>query len=136
MDKETFVRLIDERADSLYRVAWAILGNNADAADALHVEMVVAVYTPEKPVYLLDAFDEEAIRQKWDECYYVIVDGDGMVFYDEEEQRLFHGMPGSVLDYEGQGLFRSDMKVTFDLDLKAARAAVRRPELPVPVTIK
>lgn len=49
MDKETFVRLIDERADSLYRVAWAILGNNADAADALHVEMVVAVYTPEKP---------------------------------------------------------------------------------------
>ena len=35
MDKETFVRLIDERADSLYRVAWAILGNNADVADAL-----------------------------------------------------------------------------------------------------
>ena len=102
--------------------------------DTLHVEMVVAVYTPEKPVYLMDAFDEEAIRQKWDEGYYVIVDGDGMVFYDEEEQRLFHGMPGSVLDYEGQGLLRSEMKVAFDLDLKAARAAVRRPELPVPVT--
>jgi len=35
MDKESFVRLIDERADSLYRVAWTILGNNADVADAL-----------------------------------------------------------------------------------------------------
>lgn len=35
MDKESFVRLIDRRADSLYRVAWAILGNNADVADAL-----------------------------------------------------------------------------------------------------
>lgn len=35
MDKETFVRLMDARADSLYRVAWAILGNNADVADAL-----------------------------------------------------------------------------------------------------
>jgi len=35
MDKESFVRLIDGRADSLYRVAWAILGNNADVADAL-----------------------------------------------------------------------------------------------------
>ena len=35
MDKDTFVRLIEERADSLYRVAWAILGNNADVADAL-----------------------------------------------------------------------------------------------------
>lgn len=35
MDKENFVHLIEERADSLYRVAWAILGNNADVADAL-----------------------------------------------------------------------------------------------------
>lgn len=35
MDKETFVRLIESRADSLYRVAWAILGNDADVADAL-----------------------------------------------------------------------------------------------------
>ena len=35
MDKETFVTLIERRSDSLYRVAWAILGNNADVADAL-----------------------------------------------------------------------------------------------------
>lgn len=35
MDKETFVRLMDARADSLYRVAWAILGHSADVADAL-----------------------------------------------------------------------------------------------------
>lgn len=35
MDKEAFVRLLEGRADSLYRVAWAILGNDADVADAL-----------------------------------------------------------------------------------------------------
>lgn len=35
MDKEHFVSLIQDRADSLYRVAWAILENNADVADAL-----------------------------------------------------------------------------------------------------
>ena len=35
MDKDTFVTLIESKGESLYRVAWAILGNNADAADAL-----------------------------------------------------------------------------------------------------
>lgn len=35
MDKDTFVALIEARGESLYRVAWAILENNADAADAL-----------------------------------------------------------------------------------------------------
>ena len=35
MDKDTFVTLIEGRGESLYRVAWAILGNSADAADAL-----------------------------------------------------------------------------------------------------
>jgi len=103
-------------------------------SDTLHVEMVVGVYTPEKPVYQMQGFDEEAIRKKWDEGYYVIVDGDGMIFFDEEEQRLFHGFPGRVLDYVEQGLARSEMTVSFDLDLKAARASVRRPELPAPVT--
>lgn len=102
--------------------------------DTLHVEMVVGVYTPEKPVYQMEGFDAAAIQQKWDEGYYVIVDGDNMIFYDEEEQRLVQGLPGPVLDYEAQGLLRSEMKVSFDLDLKAARASVRHPELPQPVT--
>lgn len=35
MDKETFVSLMEEKTDALYRVAWAILGNDADAADAM-----------------------------------------------------------------------------------------------------
>lgn len=35
MEKERFVQLIEAKADSLYRVAWAILENNADVADAL-----------------------------------------------------------------------------------------------------
>ncbi|MBQ2930474.1 MAG: hypothetical protein IJD99_09700 [Clostridia bacterium] len=102
--------------------------------DTLHVEMVVGVYSPEKPVYQMEGFDAAAIQQKWDEGYYVIVDGDGMIFYDEEEQRLVQGFPGRVLDYEAQGLLRSEMTVSFDLDLKAARASVRYPELPPPLT--
>ena len=35
MDKDTFVSLIEAKGESLYRIAWAILGNNADVADAL-----------------------------------------------------------------------------------------------------
>lgn len=35
MDKETFVQLMEDKTDALYRVAWAILGNDADAADAM-----------------------------------------------------------------------------------------------------
>lgn len=35
MDKDTFVTLIEAKGESLYRVAWAILENNADASDAL-----------------------------------------------------------------------------------------------------
>ena len=110
------------------RVPDGVTGNT------LHVEMVVGVYTPEKPVYQMGGFDAAAIQQKWDEGYYVIVDGDGMIFYDEEEQRLVQGFPGRVLDYEAQGLLRSEMKVSFDLDLKAARASVRHPDLPAPFT--
>ena len=102
--------------------------------DTLHVEMVIGVYTPEKPVYQMEGFDEEVIRQKWAEGYYVIVDGDDMIFYDEEEQRLCLGQPGPLLDYEEQGLTRSEMTVRFDLDLKAARAFIQRPELPEPIT--
>lgn len=35
MDQESFVQQIEAKADSLYRVAWAILANNADVSDAL-----------------------------------------------------------------------------------------------------
>lgn len=35
MDKASFVTLMESREDSLFRVAWAILENHADVADAL-----------------------------------------------------------------------------------------------------
>lgn len=35
MDKSTSVQLIEGRAETLFRVAWSILANNADVADAL-----------------------------------------------------------------------------------------------------
>ena len=112
---------------------WCLLPGDL-TGDTLHVEMTVGIYTPEKPVYLMEGFDAEAIWQKWDEGYYVIVDGDGMIFYDAAEDALFQGFPGAVLDDAAQGLLRSEMTICFDLDLEAARASVRHPELPAPVT--
>ncbi|MBE5811245.1 MAG: hypothetical protein E7318_09970 [Clostridiales bacterium] len=99
--------------------------------NTLHVEMIVSVYTPDKPVYLMDEFDADAIRQKWNEGYYVIAGGDGFIINDPEEG-LVQGF-GPVNQVTGVGLSRSEMKVGFDLDLKAARASVRTPELPAPV---
>lgn len=100
--------------------------------NCLHVEMIVGVYTPEKPVYLMDVFDTKAIQQKWNEGYYVIVGGDGFII-DDPEEGLVQGF-GPVNKVTGAGLLRSEMQVSFDLDLKAARASVRHPELPAPVT--
>lgn len=100
--------------------------------DCLHVEMIVGVYTPEKPVYLMDVFDTKAIQQKWNEGYYVIVGGDGFII-DDPEEGLVQGF-GPVNKVTGAGLLRSEMKISFDLDLKAARASVRHPKLPDPVT--
>lgn len=100
--------------------------------NCLHVEMIVGVYTPEKPVYLMDVFDTKAIQQKWNEGYYVIVGGDGFII-DDPEEGLVQGF-GPVNKVTGAGLLRSEMKISFDLDLKAARASVLHPHLPAPVT--
>lgn len=111
---------------------WVRLPNDL-TGDALHVEMVVGVYTPDRPVYHIDEFDRDAVQQKMDEGYYVIVGGDGLLFNDPEEG-LIHGFPGPTMNHAVEGLLRSEMKVGFDLDLKAARASIRHPELPAPVT--
>lgn len=42
MDQQRFVAQIEARADSLYRVAWAILEHNADVADALQETALLA----------------------------------------------------------------------------------------------
>lgn len=99
----------------------------------LHVEMVVGVYTPEKPVFLLDEFDPELAAAKHAEGYYVIAGGDGFIVDDPEAGLVqCYGRVNAVI---GADLTRSEMKLTFDLDLKAARASVRTPKLPEPVTM-
>lgn len=105
---------------------------DALTADTLRVEMLVGVYTTDKPVFHIDTFDPEAIQQKHEEGCYVIVGGDGFIISDPEAG-LVQGF-GPVNEATGAGLLRSEVQVCFDLDLKAARASVRTPELPRPVT--
>ncbi|MGN0753614.1 MAG: DUF4179 domain-containing protein [Aristaeellaceae bacterium] len=103
------------------------------SGDKLHVEMVVGVYSPEKPVFCMDEFDPDLAAAKRTEGYYVIADGDGFII-DDPEEGLVHCF-GRVNAATGAGLNRSEMKLTFDLDLKAARASVRTPKLPEPITV-
>ncbi len=42
MDKATYLAALESRQASLYRVAWAILGNRADVADALQDTALLA----------------------------------------------------------------------------------------------
>lgn len=108
--------------------------------DDLHVELVIGVYTPVKPVYHLyvgnpdygkNIFDADLIRKKWAEGYYVIAGGDGFVIDDPEEGPVwaFSG----VNEKTSANLARSEIAVHFELDLKDARASVR--ELPLPDSI-
>lgn len=42
MDKATYLAALESRRESLFRVAWAILGNRADVADALQDTALLA----------------------------------------------------------------------------------------------
>ncbi len=42
MDKQTYLEALESRRESLFRVAWAILGNRADVADALQDTALMA----------------------------------------------------------------------------------------------
>lgn len=101
--------------------------------DTLHVEMVIGLYTPDKPVYLMDAFDAAVARAKLEEGYYVIAGGEGFVV-DDPEEGLFHGF-GMVNHVTGKGLTRTEMTVAFDLDLAGGRKTRRELPLPEPITV-
>ena len=100
--------------------------------DRLHVEMIVGVYTPEKPVFRMEEFDPDLAAAKRAEGFYVIAGGDGFIINDPKEGLV--QCYGRVNATTGADLTRSEMKLTFDLDLKAARASVHTPELPESVT--
>ena len=99
--------------------------------DSLLVEMVIGLYKPSRPVYLMEMFDAKMARQKLDEGYYVIAEGEGFVL-DLPGEGLCHCF-GMVNDTTGEGLERTEMTVRFTVDAKAGRATRRGLPLPEPV---
>ena len=63
-----------------------LLPDELVGAEALHVEMQVKLYRPERPVYQMKKFNAELAAEKAREGYYVIAEGDGWVYYDVQEQ--------------------------------------------------
>lgn len=99
--------------------------------DQLLVEMVIGVYRPTQPVYQMEVFDEALARQKLDEGYYVIAEGEGFVV-ELPEEGLCHCF-GMVNETTGAGLERSEMVIRFPVDAAAGRASRRELPLPEPV---
>ena len=99
--------------------------------DSLLVEMVIGLYKPSRPVCLMEVFDAKMARQKLDEGYYVIAEGEGFVL-DLPGEGLCHCF-GMVNDTTGEGLERTEMIVRFTVDAKAGRATRRGLPLPEPV---
>lgn len=98
--------------------------------DTLKVEMVIGIYRPTKPVYMMQGFSPDIIKEKQDEGYYVIVDGEGLVVNHPEEGILVGY--GAVNDTTGKDLKRSVMIIQFELDLTAGREATKVLQLPEP----
>lgn len=99
--------------------------------DQLQVEMVIGLYKPVRPVYQMAVFDEALARQKLDEGYYVIAEGEGFVL-DLPGEGLCHCF-GMVNETTGAGLEKEEMVVRFTVDAAAGRATRRMLPLPEPV---
>ncbi len=97
--------------------------------DAIHVELTLGLHTAIAPVYMADAIhdfrhNEEIIRRL--DAGDVVIIGDGSVLhvpsgYDPETNRLT--IPGTE---------RTELRLAFDVDMRAARASLKHPDLPAP----
>ena len=101
------------------------------AEDQMLVEIVIGLYSPVKPVYVMEVFDEALARQKLDEGYYVIAEGEGFVL-DLPGEGLCHcfGMVNETTDAD---LERTELVILFTVDAAAGRATRRTLSLPGPV---
>lgn len=99
--------------------------------DSLTVEMVIGLYRPTRPVYQMEVFDETLARQKLDEGYYVIAEGEGFVL-ELPGEGLIHCF-GMVNETTGMSLERTEMAISFTVDAAAGRASHRELPLPGPV---
>ncbi len=106
----------------------------SDLEDTLHVALTVDVHTAAKPVTMLDAYDREAVLAALEADQLVIVRNTTFVEpLPPEDLGHFAYCTGlTARDSTVYGTERTTMTLAFDLDMKAARATLRRPEHPVP----
>ena len=92
--------------------------------DTVDVAMTVGVYRPKAPVCLMEAYDESEAAQRITEGFYVIAEGDGFVLPDPETGGLMHCF-GRIPQEERDSYHRTELTVSFTLNLRAARSASR-----------
>ncbi len=95
--------------------------------DVLHVDVKLSLYTPTEPVRRIDAYNITEVTALREEGYIVIL--------DKSPANLL--TPGSSFDTQTRqlvfpGTQRSEMTLSFDVDLSAAKTALKTPDFPSP----
>ena len=95
--------------------------------DVLHVDVKLSLYTPTEPVRRIGAYNSTEVTALREEGYIVIL--------DKSPANLL--TPGSSFDTQTRqlvfpGTQRSEMTLSFDVDLRAAKTALKTPEFPSP----
>ncbi len=83
--------------------------------DTLNVFLRVGAYRPKAPIYRMDAFDAAVAKQKMDEGFYVLCEGDGFVvqYPDEGVLHVF----GRIEESELSRYERTELVIAFELGL-------------------
>ena len=103
--------------------------------DMLHVDLVVAVHTAVNPVYMLEANHFNEALDKLNEGYTVIVGNNRFACYSDDPIPGSLGVAianGTTSGAAIHGTERTTLTLSFDLDMKAARALMRKPAIPSP----
>lgn len=102
------------------------LPEEAKESDILHVEMVVGAYHPAREVYEMEEYDPALGKQKLEEGYLVIPEGEGFLAADEEEETGVLWVARAPGEYIlANGFTRTEITVAFDLDAQAGRQSAR-----------
>ena len=108
--------------------------------DVLHVELTVAVYTAVAPACFMEASHHDEVQTAFNDGYLVIV---GNERYVQPSERDISGVSGVGIctgmfpsQRRLHGTQRSTMTLSFDLDMKAAVASLKKPTPPEPVIIE
>ena len=108
--------------------------------DVLHVELTVAVYTAAAPAYFMEASHHEEVRAAFNDGYLVIVGNERYVQPNEQDIPGVSGVGICTGMFPSQrslhGTQRSTMTLSFDLDMKAAVASLKKSTPPDPVSGK